>query len=230
MDTLILIILAVAPCLAIAFFIYLKNELKPSPPKMLLLSVFYGVLSFFLTMVIGLALHKYTNIESDSLSDQMIKALVFVGLVEEGSKFLFLRGIVFHNKHFTQPFDGIVHAVMIGMGFAVAENLLYMYNGSSGGSLIVRMVTAVPAHAAFAVIMGYFVGEAKIFVSSSFLYATMGLLFAAFAHGYYDYFLLDSNMPGLWWQSIAALLIVIGITYYALKRREEEMELEEDED
>lgn len=153
--------------------------------------------------------------------DQIINAMVLVGLVEEGSKFLFLKGRVFYNKRFTQPFDGIVHAVMIGMGFAVAENLLYVYHGE-GGSLIVRMVTAVPAHAAFAVIMGYFVGEAKVFPTSATLYSYMGLFFAAFAHGFYDYFLLISNSPAIWWQAIVALVVILWMTFNAIKMQKEE--------
>ena len=221
MATIILLVLAIAPCIAIAFFIFLKNTYKPSPPRLLMLSVFFGILSFGLAVVIGLLLHRIALIETESMIDQLIRAMVFVGFVEEGSKFLFLRGRVFYNKQFTQPFDGIVHAVMIGMGFAVAENLLYVYN-DAGGSLIARMVTAVPAHAAFAVIMGYFVGEAKVFPSSGSLYNFMGLFFAAFAHGFYDYFLFVSSIPGLWWQSIVALVIILWMTYNAIKLQKEE--------
>ena len=224
MDTLILLILAIAPCLAIGFFIYLKNKYKPSPPQLLLISVFYGICSFFLAVVIGLLLQKVTHIE-DNMLDQLIRALVFVGLVEEGSKFVFLKGLAYRNKKFNQAFDGIVHAVMIGMGFAVAENMLYLYSGS-GGSLVVRMISAVPAHAAFAVIMGYFVGEAKVFPSSAGLYSYMGLFFASLAHGYYDYFLFLQDISGIWYQSVVALVVVIIFTHFALKRRQNEEELE----
>lgn len=44
---------------------------------------------------------------------------------------------------------------MVSMGFATAENIMYvMQNGMSVAFL--RMFTAVPAHAFFAVIIGYF--------------------------------------------------------------------------
>jgi RsiW-degrading membrane proteinase PrsW (M82 family) len=223
MDQIILFILAVAPCLGIICFMYLKNAYKPSPSKYLILSVFYGILSFLLALVLGLLVRNYTQAKEGDLIYQIIHAMVFVGVLEEVSKFVFLRGIVYYNKHFTQPLDGIVHSVMIGMGFALAENFIYMRMGE-GGSLILRMVTAIPAHAAFAVIMGYFVGEAKVFPSSAKLFLGMGLFFAAFAHGYYDFFLLQDNIPGLWWQSFMALAIAIVITYNAIKVRENELE------
>jgi len=222
MSTIFLLVLAIAPGFAIALFIYLKDIHEPERPGLLFLSVLYGVISFFISLGIGLLLREYTHIKDEDFAHQMIRALIFVGLVEEGSKFLFLRGFLFYNRHFTQPFDGIVYSVMVGMGFATAENILYVINGD-GGTAIVRMFTAVPAHAVFAVIMGFFLGEAKVFKTSSFLYSGMALFFAAFAHGYYDYFLFLSFVPGLWLQAIASLIIVVVLTHYAIKLRKDEI-------
>jgi len=222
MDTIFLLILAIAPGIGIGIFIYLRDIREPEPPGVLFLSVSYGVISFFISLGIGLLLRDNTHVEDENVAHQMIRALVFVGLVEEGSKFLFLRGLLYYNRNFTQPFDGIVYSVMVGMGFATAENILYVFNGD-GGTAIVRMFTAVPAHAMFAVIMGFFLGEAKVFKSSSFLYSFMALFFAAFAHGYYDYFLFLSFVPGLWIQAIASLIIVVIITHYAIKLRKDEI-------
>lgn len=225
MQLIILLILAIAPCLAIGLFIYLKNPKNTESKTLIFKSVLMGVLSFFLALGIGLLLEKFTNVEEGSMLQQAIRAVIFVGLVEEGSKFLFLRGIVFYNPYFSQPFDGIVYAIMIGMGFAMAENLLYVYLGQ-GGSLIVRMLTAVPAHASFAVIMGYLIFEAKVFESSRMLFSSMALLFPALAHGYYDYFLLDASIPGLWWQSAVPLIVVIGITIEAIRKREKDDDID----
>jgi len=221
MQLFILLILAIAPCLAIGLFIYLKNTKNTHSKALILKSIGMGVLSFFLALGIGLFLEEYTNVEEGNMLQQAIRAVIFVGLVEEGSKFLFLRGVIFKSPYFSQPFDGIVYAIMVGMGFAMAENLLYVYLGQ-GTSLIVRMMTAVPAHASFAVIMGYLIFEAKVFESSRMLFSSMALLFPALAHGYYDYFLLDASIPGLWWQSVVPLLVVIGITVQAIKQREKE--------
>ena len=221
MELIIVLILAIAPCLGIGLFIYLKNTRNANSKALIIKSVGMGVLSFFLALGIGLLLEKNTDVEEGNMLQQAIRAVVFVGLVEEGSKFLFLRGVVFKSPYLSQPFDGIVYAIMIGMGFAMAENLLYVYLGQ-GSSLIIRMMTAVPAHASFAVIMGYLIFEAKVFESSRMLFSSMALLFPALAHGYYDYFLLDASIPGLWWKSVVPLLLVIGITFQAIKQREKE--------
>jgi RsiW-degrading membrane proteinase PrsW (M82 family) len=214
--------MAVVPGFAIGLYVYLKDIRQPEPAGILMKAVFFGAVSFFISIGIGLLLHEHAEIETKNVADQMIRALIFVGLVEEGSKFIFLRGFLFNSKHFKQPFDGIVYSVMIGMGFATAENVVYVLNGD-GGTAIVRMFTAVPAHAVFAVIMGFFIGEAKVFRSSSTLYSVMALLFASFAHGYYDYFLFLTFIPDLWMQAIASLVIVIIITHYAFKLRKDEI-------
>jgi protease PrsW len=221
MSTLILLILALAPGFAIGFYIYQQDTRDKEPSRLIALSVVCGALSFFVSIGIGLLLQRYTHIEQGDVIHQMIKALIFVGLVEEGSKFLFLRGFLYYNKNFTEPFDGIVYAVLVGMGFATTENLLYIYNGG-GGTALVRMFTAVPAHAVFAVIMGFFIGEAKVFLTSSGLYSGLALGLAAFVHGYYDYFLFLPSIRGLWLQAVAALIIVVVLTHFAIKLRRDE--------
>ena len=58
------------------------------------------------------------------------------------------------KKDFNEPFDGIVYSVMVSMGFATTENILYAMKGGLEVALL-RMVMSVPAHATFAVLMGY---------------------------------------------------------------------------
>ncbi|MBK7649981.1 MAG: PrsW family intramembrane metalloprotease [Flammeovirgaceae bacterium] len=43
----------------------------------------------------------------------------------------FVRAL-YNNKHFNEPFDGIVYSVMVGMGFATFENILYVVEGGIG--------------------------------------------------------------------------------------------------
>lgn len=222
MNTILLVVLAIVPGFAIALFIYRKDKRKHMSLGLLGQCIFYGVVSFFISIGIGLLLERFSHIEQDNIVHQMIRAVIFVGLVEEGSKFLFLRGILFRNPHFNQPFDGIVYSVMIGMGFATMENLMYILNGS-GATAIIRMFTAVPAHAVFALIMGFFIGEAKIFRSSSMLYSFIALFFASLAHGYYDYFLFLDFVPGLWLQTFISLAIVVVITHFAFELRKDEI-------
>ena len=46
------------------------------------------------------------------------------------------------------------------MGFATAENMTFVLQGGAGLA-VMRMLSAIPAHFVFAVIMGYYLGKAK---------------------------------------------------------------------
>ncbi len=216
--TLLPFLLAILPGIAIALFIYFRDIREPEPYGLLILSALFGVISFFIARGLGFLLHNFIFVDAEGKLYELLSAFVFIGLVGEGIKFLFLRGQTFYYKHFNQPFDGIVYAIMLGIGYATAENILYVLNWNSDASIL-RMFTTVPANAVFAVIMGYFLGEAKLFKNKIFLYSALALIVPAFAHGYYDYFLNLVNIPGLWVGAIVSVVIVVVLVQLAYRRR-----------
>ena len=81
---------------------------------------------------------------------------------------------------------------MIGLGFSALENIDYVLDGGIGVALL-RMVTAVPMHAALGVLMGYYVGIAKFAEESSRINTLLlGLFYATFFHGSYDFVLFQN--------------------------------------
>ena len=197
MDILELFAIALAPGVAIMLYIYLKDKHEREPLTLLLVSFLYGVSSTFLTLVFSEPLTYLVSLKNDSVVDQFIEAFFKVALVEEFCKFLFVRGILYYNKNFNEPFDGIVYAVMVGMGFATLENVLYAFNFGMETALL-RMFTAVPAHATFAVMMGYYLGKGKFTHSRSFLFGILALAAPTLFHGAYDYFLMIAEVQGIW--------------------------------
>src|SRR5678810_1209678 len=139
--------------------------------------------------------------------------------VEEFSKFVFVRGVLYRNSHFNEPFDGIVYSVMVGMGFATFENIMLVSEGGFGVG-IMRMFTAVPAHAGFAVLMGYFLGKAK-FEHRKGYYALYALGVATLFHGAYDYCLFVSYLPGIFFGAIGSLIVAIVLSRRAIHLHQE---------
>lgn len=208
MNFLALLSLALAPGFAIGLYIYLKDKHEREPIHLLVISFFYGSLSTLITYVISNRLNKFLFTEKADVIDQFYEAFLKVGLIEEFSKLIFVRFILYYNKNFNEPFDGIVYAVMVGMGFATVENIIYVFEqGFVTG--VMRMFTAVPAHAAFAVIMGYFLGKAKFAKRKEFYYTILALLTATLLHGAYDYFWFISFVPGLW----IGAMISLGLAF-----------------
>jgi len=216
MNTFLLLSLALAPGIAIAFYIYFKDKHEPEPVGLLILSFVYGILSVFVALSISYPLNELITIHERNLEEQAINAFGIVAFVEEFSKFIFVRWILYRNKNFNEPFDGIVYAVMVGMGFATLENVFYVMEGG-GGTAILRMFTAVPAHGMFAVLMGYYLGKAKFIQKKETYYSVMALLVATLFHGVYDYFLFISFIPGIWILAFVSLFIAYIISKQAIK-------------
>jgi RsiW-degrading membrane proteinase PrsW (M82 family) len=175
-----------------------------------------GVLSLGVDLAVVVPLDKFIILKENDLKAEAIHAFALVAFLEELSKFIFIRGILYRNKNFNEPLDGIVYAVMVGMGFATAENLLYAFV-SGGGAAIVRMFSAIPAHALFAVLMGYMLGKAKFTHKRETLYGVGAMLVATLFHGVYDYFLFISFVPGIWVGSFLALAIAFFLSRKAVQ-------------
>jgi RsiW-degrading membrane proteinase PrsW (M82 family) len=220
MNALELFGLALAPGAAIILYIYLKDKHEREPLSLLLISFTYGLFSTLVTLVISWPVNYLFVLRSNDLVDEFYSAFLKVALVEEFSKFLFVRFILYPNKNFNEPFDGIVYAVMVSMGFATLENVLYVFEFGYE-TAVLRMFTAVPAHATFGVLMGYFLGKAKFTQRKQILFSVVALLAATFFHGSYDYFWFIANFEGMWtgvWTgAIVSLLIALVLSRNAIR-------------
>lgn len=219
MGALILLAIALAPGLAIMVYIYLHDKHEKEPIGLLVRSFFFGFGSIIITLVISSIIGTFVTINESDVSEQAVHAFIIVALVEEFSKFVFVRGILYRNKNFNEPFDGIVYAVMVSMGFATLENILYAFQGGVGVAIF-RMFSAVPAHATFAVLMGFYLGKAKHEHKKGY-YALHALGIATLFHGAYDYFLFISFVPGIWLGAFISLVVAIYLSRKAIKAHQD---------
>tara|TARA_B110000027_G_scaffold120658_1_gene134254 strand:- start:4145 stop:4606 length:462 start_codon:yes stop_codon:yes gene_type:complete len=139
--------------------------------------------------------------------------MIGVALAEEGSKFFFLRHFNYKKNDFNEPYDGIMYAVVISMGFALVENIFYVF-GNDGQEISVgflRMFTAIPLHATCGVVMGYYMGIAKMNIDQRTRSLILSVLFPVIIHGLYDYFIFAG------YGIIFSLLILIIAFYFSNK-------------
>ena len=208
-----LLLISLAPVMAIIIFIYWKDKLDKEPKKLLFYSFLMGILSIVVTLIISYVINGFSLEHSDDTNYRsLLSCILGIGLVEEFSKFIFVRFYCYKKDAFNEPFDGITYAVMVSMGFAALENILYVFDNGMGIG-IARMFTAVPAHAVFAIIMGYYLGVQKIHHKK---YAgIIGLFLAAIIHGLYDYFLFNleyNSMFLIYW-----FILFIASIYLSFK-------------
>lgn len=212
-----LLLLAIAPVVVIVIYIYFKDKFEKEPWKLLAKVFLLGAtLSILITFILSFTVGDYVEeLTNNKILNTFIQAFIGVALIEEFSKYIIVRKFAQKREEFNEPFDGIVYAVMVSMGFAALENILYVFSyGYETG--FVRAFTAVPAHATFGVLMGYYMGKAK-FSKSPWKLNMMGLLAATIFHGAYDFFLFLNWIPGIATGAFVSLVLGLYLARKAMK-------------
>lgn len=216
-----LIALAIAPGIAICLFIYLKDRYNKEPLGLLVISFFLGMLStipaIILQLISGTSLE---GLEGKSISSVAYFAFLVVALSEEVSKFVMVRFFAYRRKAFDEPFDGIIYSVMVGMGFATLENIGYVYqHGFATG--VLRMFLSVPAHATFAILMGYHLGLAKFDPMHKGRHFLLALLLPVIFHGAFDFFLFIGKNTLHYIGALVSFFIAIRLSRKAIQKHRE---------
>lgn len=157
----LIIITALLPVAILGWWIYRKDSAKPEPLGQLFTAFFYGIGSAFVSMVLAVPLTLmlgFNSIEQmNTLGDALSVSLFSAAIPEEVAKLTMLWLFLRKNPYYDEYLDGIVYAACVGLGFAGAENILYLLQSEDWLITgVVRGVTAVPAHFAIACAMGYF--------------------------------------------------------------------------
>ncbi len=212
-----LILLALAPVALIIFYIYLRDKYEKEPKRLMIYCfVFGGIFSIVITTILYMFFDLFFPLNNEySVIQQFVRAFFIVALTEEFSKYIIVRYYAQPKKAFNEPYDGIVYAVMVSMGFAAVENIFYVIEGGVTTALL-RAFTAVPAHATFGILMGYYMGKAK-FSNNRARYNLTGLLLAILFHGAYDFFLFINFIPGISSGAFVSLIIGIVLARRAMK-------------
>jgi protease PrsW len=216
-----LIFSALAPVGVVIIYIYIKDKYEKESKIILAYTFALGaIVSVLITTILYLFFDLFLPIPDDfSIWQQFIKAFFIVALIEEFSKYVIVRYYNQPKKGFNEPFDGIIYAVMVSMGFAAVENIMYVFQGGLEVALL-RAFTAIPAHAAFGVLMGYYIGKAK-FSTHKTKWNLIGLSTAILFHGTYDFFLFIDFIPGVFIGTFVSLLIGIVLSRKAIKVHQE---------
>lgn len=186
-----LLFISLAPVLIIAFYIYNRDKYEKEPYSILFKALMIGILIVLPVFLIEKFLTMFFR-SAEGLSYAAYTAFVVAGLTEEAMKFLGFYFFFWKDRNFNEKFDGIVYAVYISLGFAAIENILYVFTGGAGVG-IVRAFTAVPAHALFGIVMGYYFGLARFSESHRRIYLTLAFFMAVIFHGLYDFLLMSNS-------------------------------------
>lgn len=179
--------LAILPTIVIVTYILKFDHYHKEPSSLLVRLFFLGCLSVIPAIILE------TILLPDTISGRFIPLFLYstlgIGGIEEGVK-IFMVFICGYKHHaFDEIYDGIIYCVMVSLGFATIENILYVMQFGTQTALL-RMFTAVPAHAIFAISMGYYIGLSKAYPAKKEYYLILSYAVPVLLHGFYDFVLI----------------------------------------
>jgi RsiW-degrading membrane proteinase PrsW (M82 family) len=187
-----LIAMAIAPGLFLLHWSYTEDLREPEPvPNVFWYAGVGGIGVSLLAILIESTLQSVVGGTAFAIPIRSAWGFVpamFLGvaLVEESLKFGALVVLGVGDREIDEPFDWLVYAVAVGLGFATVENLAYVLRGGHEVA-IVRAVTAVPVHAYCATTMGWWLAQASLTSCRSPRRAwLLALLEPTLWHGAYD--------------------------------------------
>ena len=224
----IMLAAAILPAAMLWLYIW-KKDSQPEPTSWLVKAVLLGIGICIPVVIveIGIEMFLYSvGIVPTNLVGTTMQAFVVAAIPEEAFKLLALWLILRKNPYFDEHFDGIVYAVCVGLGFAAIENVFYILGEEEWMSVAVsRALLAVPAHYAFAILMGYYYSVYH-FVDHSIKNAICILFIPVMAHGIYDAIVFAADMiPALSIVITTVLIVFCSKMWKYAKARMEELML-----
>lgn len=206
-------------------------------PRLTTPKLFLGVLFFWGMVAAGAALLIHQNILrlfpgfvydtfqnylSGFASTNFVEMLVLfllmfflVAPIEELLKFFVIDTAIRIKPSFLdQIIDGIKFGVVVGLGFAAIENLVYFYRPLLSGDstfflklFLTRFLISTLAHSLYTGIMGYYIGLSRLYRLHSGHFIRKGLIIAIAMHGVFNFFLLIN----LGFFSIGVLVVLLWL-------------------
>ncbi len=169
-----LILWTLVPGLLWLSWLLKKDKNEPEPLRLIALAFGLGMLITYPAGLINdtaLQSQAFSNLFSNfdstlgvstiGLPGHAVASFGIIGPTEELLKFSIVYYFFFHHKEFDEPIDGLIYAGSVALGFATAENILYVRHYGPE-ILLVRGLLTVPAHFLFAASFGYAMGIKKI--------------------------------------------------------------------
>lgn len=145
-----------------------------------------------------------------------------VAFAEEYCKRYVVKSKCWNSPEFNYRFDAIVYCVASALGFAAAENILYLAD-MTGGAVLFRLI---PVHTICGIYMGLYLGQAKAAQANqnkrlSRKYRRFSLLIPIAIHGVYD-FAVDLEYIAVFLLILIGVIILTFISFSMLKRSAKE--------
>lgn len=210
---------AIAPLLLIFFILILKYVFSIKKLSNIWNAVFLGILSVVLVYLANYAADLKFHGNVHSMKRMTFYVFAVIAFSAELMKFLALRFAFYNKSSFLGPIEGIVYAIVIGLGYSTVAVVMFGFKfiGIDNNEDVLLFLYSYPfANIIFAIAMGYFVGLSKT-RKNVIIDDSTGLFLATFLHGLFYFSFQTSDFSLLIIASIGSL--IIGITLFVRAAR-----------
>lgn len=190
-GALVSVLAATLPAVLIALSVLVFDRYDPEPRSVLALTFAFGATGAILMAALG---EGAASVALQTSSGQLVLATLVAPFIEEIAKGLAVIAVALWLKDdFSGIVDGMVYAVMVGCGFAFAENIVYYTSALLQGqstfvaTVIVRGGFTAFAHPLFTCMTGVGLAlSAQRHGPTRYLPALLGLFAAIVLHGFWN--------------------------------------------
>ena len=198
--------------ISLVWYLYLRrlDHFEKEPLLIIFITFVLGaIFSFFVFPISNFVQTEFNFFLNGEVWNDWWYCVFGIGMVEEIVKIIPFIIILKFTKQVNEPFDYIVYGSVSALGFAFIENTMYLYN-SNLSAIYGRALFSSVAHMFDTSIITYgliYLKHAKINLRG-FQWIIL-LLLASFAHGFYDFWLINDAMNEYYFLTIFFYLLSI---------------------
>ena len=203
---------ALLPVLLFLAFLFLLDSFKLVVKKTLVYGVVWGVLSALMAYVINTASMQLFNVSFENLSRY------FSPFIEELLKIIFIIILIKH-KRVGFMVDAAIYGFAAGAGFALTENIFYLYTNNDPNLLIwiIRGLGTSIMHGGCTALFALIIVGAKNREASMYINAMAALGLAYLIHSMFNHFYVS---PIIQTAGIVVLLPLVFIFIFKLNEKQ----------
>jgi len=205
----------ILPALAWLWFWLREDSKHPEPRRLIALAFLAGAV----TVAIVIPIENYIG---TFIKDQTVLFSIWSG-VEELSKYLAALATVLWRREDDEPVDAVIYMIIVALGFAAAENTLFLLSPLAGNTLYqtiitgnLRFVGATLLHVLSSAVVGAIIAFSFYGSRIDKLYhAVSGVIIATLLHASFNFFILNEPEEsvlrtfGFVWLGVIVLLALL---------------------
>lgn len=200
-------------------FFYLQEDVHPEPKRLILQVFFLGILVAPIILFIERGIIQGELQAWSSTLPLFVTVLIMAG-VEEVGKYAVVRLRMYGDPEFDEPIDAMIYMVVVALGFATVENILFGISAFTTSTTVglgvasARFLGSTLLHTLSSSIIGYGIAVQLISKGKRWLLFLGTFVEAILLHTLFNYIIL---INGDIWGVLASTALVVVFAFFVHK-------------